>query len=355
MGAVGGNDDRLTAPLVPGHVGGEAWITTGMADDPAVLRVILDRQTETVAGGDSSMQWRLSQGRGHRTEWLLSLNQISCLETGAGRYVMLLEQSGPAKQVRYGRVQSTNGGERPRPGWFLHRPAGCIPNEQRLAVVAADRRSQFFCREARAGQAEWLQDLFPYELTVVLAADSGDDLTKQGVAEVRVLKVRSGCEHKPQPFFCPALQLFPADGLLAVPPRIICRQATGHSEQVTQPEFRPVRLRDRVQFRQMRPDGVIETQSTRTAQDQNCQGSEALRKRSYPEWRVQAVAICSPGVLINEFALAADGNDAAGTEAGVGMGAEDRKSTRLNSSHVAISYAVFCLKKKQRAEIIHCC
>src|SRR5690625_5536997 len=25
---------------------------------------------------------------------------------------------------------------------------------------------------------------------------------------------------------------------------------------------------------------------------------------------------------------------------------QDRKSTRLNSSHVAISYAVFCLKKK---------
>src|SRR5690554_7697367 len=27
-------------------------------------------------------------------------------------------------------------------------------------------------------------------------------------------------------------------------------------------------------------------------------------------------------------------------------GEEDRKSTRLNSSHVRISYAVFCLKKK---------
>src|SRR5690625_6288129 len=26
---------------------------------------------------------------------------------------------------------------------------------------------------------------------------------------------------------------------------------------------------------------------------------------------------------------------------------QDRKSTRLNSSHVAISYAVFCLKKKK--------
>src|SRR3989442_3967797 len=28
---------------------------------------------------------------------------------------------------------------------------------------------------------------------------------------------------------------------------------------------------------------------------------------------------------------------------------EDRKSTRLNSSHVRISYAVFCLKKKKTA------
>src|SRR5690606_39582884 len=29
---------------------------------------------------------------------------------------------------------------------------------------------------------------------------------------------------------------------------------------------------------------------------------------------------------------------------------EDRKSTRLNSSHVKISYAVFCLKKKTRTQ-----
>src|SRR5436305_10946194 len=34
---------------------------------------------------------------------------------------------------------------------------------------------------------------------------------------------------------------------------------------------------------------------------------------------------------------------------GAGQGAFlDRKSTRLNSSHVRISYAVFCLKKKRR-------
>src|SRR5690625_6155865 len=31
---------------------------------------------------------------------------------------------------------------------------------------------------------------------------------------------------------------------------------------------------------------------------------------------------------------------------------EDRKSTRLNSSHVAISYAVFCLKKKNIIVVI---
>src|SRR3989442_12058292 len=33
------------------------------------------------------------------------------------------------------------------------------------------------------------------------------------------------------------------------------------------------------------------------------------------------------------------------------QGPLDRKSTRLNSSHVRISYAVFCLKKKKRATL----
>src|SRR5256885_8476675 len=32
-----------------------------------------------------------------------------------------------------------------------------------------------------------------------------------------------------------------------------------------------------------------------------------------------------------------------------GCAAQDRKSTRLNSSHLVISYAVFCLKKKKIA------
>src|SRR5437870_9171632 len=42
-------------------------------------------------------------------------------------------------------------------------------------------------------------------------------------------------------------------------------------------------------------------------------------------------------------AVAQQHRDGAGIKVGH---RQDRKSTRLNSSHVAISYAVFCLKKK---------
>src|SRR2546426_2433283 len=31
----------------------------------------------------------------------------------------------------------------------------------------------------------------------------------------------------------------------------------------------------------------------------------------------------------------------------------DRKSTRLNSSHLVISYAVFCLKKKKKSHLVY--
>src|SRR3712207_8941428 len=34
---------------------------------------------------------------------------------------------------------------------------------------------------------------------------------------------------------------------------------------------------------------------------------------------------------------------------------QDRKSTRLNSSHANISYAVFCLKKKSKLDRSACC
>src|SRR3712207_6936199 len=43
---------------------------------------------------------------------------------------------------------------------------------------------------------------------------------------------------------------------------------------------------------------------------------------------------------------------APGRRRGVPMSGEDRKSTRLNSSHANISYAVFCLKKKKHLSTI---
>src|SRR5699024_11696399 len=43
-----------------------------------------------------------------------------------------------------------------------------------------------------------------------------------------------------------------------------------------------------------------------------------------------------------------DGRGAGGQGDDLALGGEDRKSTRLNSSHVSISYAVFRLKKKQK-------
>src|SRR3712207_7040595 len=36
-------------------------------------------------------------------------------------------------------------------------------------------------------------------------------------------------------------------------------------------------------------------------------------------------------------------------------GKPDRKSTRLNSSHANISYAVFCLKKKKKKKLVTYC
>src|SRR3712207_6944484 len=44
----------------------------------------------------------------------------------------------------------------------------------------------------------------------------------------------------------------------------------------------------------------------------------------------------------------AEGIDSAAAR---GVGFSDRKSTRLNSSHANISYAVFCLKKKKKCKI----
>src|SRR5256885_7174805 len=43
----------------------------------------------------------------------------------------------------------------------------------------------------------------------------------------------------------------------------------------------------------------------------------------------------------------------AGTSMAAAAVSRDRKSTRLNSSHLVISYAVFCLKKKKQPPATH--
>src|SRR5262245_62187662 len=51
--------------------------------------------------------------------------------------------------------------------------------------------------------------------------------------------------------------------------------------------------------------------------------------------------------LVQHLSLAASWKrEAPGGRQRVGLRRADRKSTRLNSSHLGISYAVFCLKKK---------
>src|SRR3712207_7300911 len=61
----------------------------------------------------------------------------------------------------------------------------------------------------------------------------------------------------------------------------------------------------------------------------------------YPSLALRKLAM--PEVVVTEQ----DMKDAFEAQFGEKLKARDRKSTRLNSSHANISYAVFCLKKKK--------
>src|SRR5438552_14402302 len=64
--------------------------------------------------------------------------------------------------------------------------------------------------------------------------------------------------------------------------------------------------------------------------------------RSHPQRRGQAL----PDEDLGEIGITAVLGDARHVVEKLLLGIGDRKSTRLNSSHQIISYAVFCLKKK---------
>src|SRR5690349_22107559 len=66
--------------------------------------------------------------------------------------------------------------------------------------------------------------------------------------------------------------------------------------------------------------------------------------REYPEHRAACARAC---VSFEERAIPIELRSAVVTfDSHSKLTKQDRKSTRLNSSHVEISYAVFCLKKK---------
>src|SRR3712207_7201034 len=60
---------------------------------------------------------------------------------------------------------------------------------------------------------------------------------------------------------------------------------------------------------------------------------------------------CGPGTITVGLAGAVQPGEVVGIDPDAGRleQARDRKSTRLNSSHANISYAVFCLKKKKKS------
>src|SRR5205809_2775554 len=69
------------------------------------------------------------------------------------------------------------------------------------------------------------------------------------------------------------------------------------------------------------------------------QGSRARSSRARASWNTGIGLLASPPASAFFFLE-------------LGKNAEDRKSTRLNSSHGYISYAVFCLKKKKKQNTI---
>src|SRR5256885_6102676 len=69
-------------------------------------------------------------------------------------------------------------------------------------------------------------------------------------------------------------------------------------------------------------------------------------------FHVQSLAIAGPQhqelTLLGAVQERAVGDIGASFRRGGVLLGQDRKSTRLNSSHLVISYAVFCLKKKNK-------
>src|SRR5690625_6039050 len=76
-------------------------------------------------------------------------------------------------------------------------------------------------------------------------------------------------------------------------------------------------------------------------------GIHGIRGESMTVWLNALYESQGQRIIENPEAPAAETQLSLDTEAGA-EAARDRKSTRLNSSHVAISYAVYCLNKNNK-------
>src|SRR5690606_41690415 len=85
-------------------------------------------------------------------------------------------------------------------------------------------------------------------------------------------------------------------------------------------------------------DLVIRPVAVKTVEQQDEQAFHRIRQQLKSE---QTALINQLRGLLNEYGIVIPKGIAKAQQA-------DRKSTRLNSSHVKISYAVFCLKKKNK-------
>src|SRR5256885_10314208 len=84
-------------------------------------------------------------------------------------------------------------------------------------------------------------------------------------------------------------------------------------------------------------------------------GHRPLARRLHSALPSFHLGLPAPGVLLCRLGVLSEGGLGSSSDAlrkaGKVATHADRKSTRLNSSHLVISYAVFCLKKKKKTHM----
>src|SRR2546421_8112376 len=88
---------------------------------------------------------------------------------------------------------------------------------------------------------------------------------------------------------------------------------------------------------------IMRSKSARSSRRERQGQAQAHRARPQPEGAGEG----APQDATAQGAQVREALSATGEASGPDGGRRDRKSTRLNSSHDQISYAVFCLKKKE--------